>query len=761
MLTIEKESPLKTLQSRMRNISYILFFFYFTGSLSAQDHPKLIMSKAGIAEIKGNIDKAPLFASTLSTVRSQVDAEIALGVRVPIPKDMSGGYTHEQHKQNFFILQKAGALFQITGDEKYAQYVKDCFEAYANMFPTLPIHPTDRSYATGKIFWQCLNDANWLVYCSQAYDCIYEWLSPDERGRYESQLFRPLADFLSVENPQFFNRVHNHSTWANAAVGMIGLVMDDEELVNRALYGLQNDGIDGSMVDNDGGYIKVDGVSKAGFFAQLDFSFSPDGHFTEGPYYLRYAMTPFLLFSQSLHQARPDLKIFDYRGGILKKAIYSLLYETDAQGQFFPINDSQKGMSWLAREVVSAIDIGYVSFGYDPMLLSIAAIQGEVTLDQSGYRVARDIALGKAEPFAHKSISYTDGAEGEHGGLSIIRSSNKANEEICVLMKYAAHGMGHGHFDRLSYSVYNDIGEVIQDYGAARWVNIDQKGGGRYLRENQTFAKQTIAHNTVVVDEASQNKGEVKKAENNRSMLHFENFDDKDFQVVSVKDSSAYSGAVLQRTVFLVSKEEFQNPLIIDLFKVKSAKDHQYDLPFWFKGHLLQTDFDYDTIESPSKMGDDQGYQHVRQEAISQELGDFNQVSWFEQGRFFTLSTILDSDDKIIFARAGATDPSFNLRHDPAVILRKNNKSNALFANILESHGRYDPVSEIPTNPFSSIADFKVIMDTEDYTLVRIESNNGTSWMIGVANMECSKDAKHSIEVDGNKIEWTGPYIMK
>jgi len=274
---------------------------------------------------KYDLSQASLFSKTLESVKEEVDKEIELGVLVPIPKDMAGGYTHERHKRNFFILQKAGDIFTITGEEKYAMYIKSSFMAYAEMFPTLPKHPTDRSYATGKIFWQCLNDANWLVYCSQAYGSIYNWLSAEERSRLEENLFRPMADWLSVENPQFFNRIHNHSTWANAAVGMIGLVMNDDELIERALYGLKDDQLDPSMIDNDGGYLVEGGERKAGFLAQLDLSFSPDGHFTEGPYYLRYAMTPFLLFSRALSEYRPAMDIYNYRDQILKKSVYALL----------------------------------------------------------------------------------------------------------------------------------------------------------------------------------------------------------------------------------------------------------------------------------------------------------------------------------------------------------------------------------------------------------------------------------------------------
>jgi len=204
-----------------------------------QEHPKLILTPKGVKEIRAHLGKVPFFDQYLSEVKAEVDAAMAEGVVVPVPKDVSGGYTHEQHKKNFFILQKAGALYQILEQDQYAHYVKAVLMAYAKMYNRLPLHPETRSYARGKIFWQCLNDSNWLVYVSQAYDCIYHYLSQKERQYLETELFRPFADFLSVGNPKFFNRVNNHSTWGNAAVGMIGLVMNDEELIQRALYGMK------------------------------------------------------------------------------------------------------------------------------------------------------------------------------------------------------------------------------------------------------------------------------------------------------------------------------------------------------------------------------------------------------------------------------------------------------------------------------------------------------------------------------------------
>ncbi|MFK7903740.1 MAG: alginate lyase family protein [Chitinophagales bacterium] len=749
----------------MKSNHKIVFLFTLqllaVNTLFAQNHPNLILTKQGVENIRNSEEKAPLFTQVLEATKKGVDADIASGIHVPIPKDMAGGYTHERHKKNFFILQKAGSLYQITGDEKYAIFIRDVFLEYAKMYPTLPKHPTDRSYATGKIFWQCLNDANWLVYCSQAYDAIYDFLTEKERKNLEKNLFRPMADFISLENPKFYNRIHNHSTWGNAAVGMMGLAMNDEELVQRALYGLKDDGLDNTMLDNDGGFIKVEGQKKAGFLAQLDFSFSPDGHFTEGPYYLRYAMTPFLLFAKSLANNRPDLKIYDYRDGILEKSIYSLLYETDAQGRFFPINDAQKGMSWNSREVVAAVDIAYLDFGNDPMLLSIAEKQGKVTLDEAGFKTASDLAKGLAKPFQHKSIAYRDGAEGKHGGLGILRADNAEGEEICVVAKYAAHGMGHGHFDKLSYSLYDEDGEVIQDYGSARWVNIDQKGGGRYLKENHSYAKQSIAHNTLVVNEISHYEGKVKAAEAHHPNQYFFDVENPNVQVVSAKEANAYPNTEMHRTLFLLKDENFRNPILVDVFRVASEKENQYDLPTWFHGHLLSSNFEYAAqTEQLTTLGKGHGYQHLWEEANGESSGEGNQVTWFENGKFFTMTTSSISNDELIFARVGANDPSFNLRHDPVFIQRRKAKS-TVFASVIESHGTYNPVSETPLSPFSGLKSVEVMHDSKPYTVIRVTHQSGKVWTLAVANEDASAKSKHQVKFGKEQLEWTGAFELK
>ena len=119
---------------------------------TAKARSGLILSKEGIKKIQADLGSIPLFDSTLERLQQEVDAEIAKGIETPIPKDFSGGYTHQKHKSNFFMLQKAGVLFQILEDEKYANYIRDMFFQYEAMYKDLPLHPQTRSYARGKTF---------------------------------------------------------------------------------------------------------------------------------------------------------------------------------------------------------------------------------------------------------------------------------------------------------------------------------------------------------------------------------------------------------------------------------------------------------------------------------------------------------------------------------------------------------------------------------------------------------------------------------
>ena len=714
-------------------------------------HPRLVMTPPDVLQIRSQLGRLPLFDSSLAAVQAEVDAEVALGIDTPQPLDYSGGYSHERHKRNYAMAQKAGALYQILGEEKYARYVRDMLFQYAAMYRSLPLHPKPRSYARGKIFWQCLNDANWLVYMSQAYDAIYDYLAKHERLTLEDELFRPFADHISVSSPQFFNRIHNHSTWGTAAVGMIGLVMKDEELIQRALHGLNIENF-GDARDDDGGFIRQLG-QEAGFFANLDSAFSPDGYYTEGPYYQRYALYPYMVFAQSLRNAGYREQAFDRNNGVLLRAVETLIQLSDGDGKLFPLNDAQKGMSLQANEIVAAVDIAYQASG-NRRLLGIAETQGRVLLDGAGHTVAAAIADGKSQPFRKSSLKLTDGRLGAEGGLAVLRAGN---EDLTLVFKYTAQGLSHGHYDKLSFSLHGQGTEVLQDYGMVRFVNVDQKGGGNYLSENTTWAKQSVAHNTLVVNETSHFQGQYEIGSQHHSELSFFDAESPTAQVVSAVEDNAYPGLSMRRTMALLDLAAIGAPVVLDILEVRSDGENQYDLPFHFLGQVVDANFAFTPEPQLSPLGEGHGYQHLHLEAKGQAAGTNARLTWLDDGRFHTLISATESADELLFARLGANDPDFNLRRDPTFMIRRKSAADSLFVSVVEPHGSYSPVTELAIDAVSRINALGVVLHTERYVVIRIATKEDQQVVFYLSRVGDAEQA-HQVEVADEFVSWTGPF---
>ena len=177
--------------------------------LTAQ-HPVTFFTKTEAAAVKRDLAKYPLLTRSYNDIKKDVDAWIGKNVDVPFPKDPAGGYTHDKHKSNYMLMFNSGILYNLTGDPKYASLVKQMFLKYAKLNPTLKNHPQATSSSPGRIFWQALNDANWLVYTGMAYDLIYNSLSAVERKTIDEGAFKPEVDFVTKDLKNWFNLIHNH-----------------------------------------------------------------------------------------------------------------------------------------------------------------------------------------------------------------------------------------------------------------------------------------------------------------------------------------------------------------------------------------------------------------------------------------------------------------------------------------------------------------------------------------------------------------------
>jgi len=631
-----------------------------------------------------------------------VDERLDAGIPVPIPIDAGGGYTHEQHKQNAKTIYEAGMLYEQTGSPKYRDAVRDILLDYAELYPNLDIHPEQRSSNKGKLFWQGLNEAWWLVYSIQGYETVRDDLSEIDRERIESGVLNPMADFLSTGSPQTFDRIHNHATWATCAVGMTGYVLGQPERVEQALYGLDKSG-------------------SAGFLKQLDELFSPDGYYAEGPYYQRYALMPFVLFSQAVDRNEPERGIFEYRDGIVLKAIRSTMEQSYA-GLFFPINDAirEKGINTV--ELKYGLAIAYERT-QDPTLLGAIQLQNGVVPTDSGRAALEAIEAGLAQPFAFTSKQFRDGPQGDQGALVVLRSGPRG-DDAAAIMKATTQGLGHGHHDKLGFLYYDNGDEVVADYGAARFLNVEPKNGGRYLPENETWAKQTVAHNALVVDQTSHFGGDWREGQKHApAMIEFGERDGVQFAFAEI--DTAYDGVNMQRLIAIMPRAN-GGDYVIDIMRGIGDAPHTFDLPVHFKGQLIETSFDMEhatTMLEP--IGEANGYQHLWKRSESGLLTEPQAASWLLRDQFYTLSFSADQDLTAYFAELGANDPNHNLRREQALILRSEAEA-VTFVSVYERHGLYDSDNEVTVFDGSSIESIKV-SDNSGVTSVEITPIEGAA----------------------------------
>lgn len=705
----------------------------------ATQHPGLFLTPKGVMEIRSSLGKYPAFDKPVDELRQIADKAVKSEIIVPVPKDGGGGYTHEKHKNNYYEMNACGILYQITGKKEYAQFVRNMLMKYADLYPTLGLHPVVKSETPGKLFWQTLNESVWLVHTANAYDCVYNFISETDRKHIEKNLFYPVAEFISNGNPAnyaVFNKMHNHGTWATTAVGMIGYAMGDKNLVDMALYGSKKDG-------------------KTGFIHQLDVLFSPDGYFTEGPYYQRYAIWPFMTFAQVIQNQQPELKIFGYRNGILLKAVNTSLQST-YNDEFVYLNDALY-KTFKTQELVYAVDIAYMNNPTDYSLLDIANQQKSFFVSDAGLITAKAIKNNKIKPFRLTSMLVRDGQNGDEGGIAFLRNNNSL-----LTLKATSHGLSHGHYDKLSIA-YSDNGhQILPDYGAARFLNIEPKNGGNYTKENYTWAMQTIAHNTVTLNETSHFDAKIKVSSDYHSDIQYCDISQQKIQIISAVDTNAYKGVKLQRTTAMIENNSFEYPVIIDIFRVKPNQPTNIDFPFYYRGQLVTTSFKINkNVAELQPLGTKNGYQHLWLEATGKSDQPTACFTFVNDNRFYSISTVCNANTEFLFTRLGANDPDFNLRSETAFMLRQPETGQHSFVSVIEPHGLYDLTKEITVNYKSSITNIEVLNDNSDFTAVKIQTAASKSFLLITLNSDFDENKMRTVQVNGTTISFRGNYLFK
>ncbi len=723
----------------LRYVLFVLLACTAPTVVQAQ-HAGIFISREDARAIKEAQGQYSLLDQAMALARKTMDVALSRPMEVPNPGE-AGGYEHERHKQNYREMRFAGLLFSITGEEKYAAFVRDMLEAYAVLYPTLGPHPLAHHQKPGKIFHQTLNEEVWLVHTSIAYDCVYDWLSEEERARYEANIFRPMADWFHIRNQAEFDRIHNHGTWAVAAVGMIAYVMGDLSLVQKALHG--------SNLDGNGGFLR-----------QLDLLFSPDGYYMEGPYYIRYALMPFFYFAEAIERRQPEVGIYNYRNQVLRKAYYAAVQTSFPNGVFPPINDASLTMDVGAPEVILANALTYDRYGADASLLGVAKFQGRVALNGAGLKLARDYDSHEREPDMNwPSVEFRDGHDGTSGGLGILRMG-RGGDQSMLLMKYGVHGGGHGHFDKLHFIFFDQGRQVIRDYGFGRWINVEPKFGGRYLPENDSYAMQTIAHNTVVVDGMTQNLWDEDDAEEMSGQRHIFDAEDPHAMVMSARADTYYDGVGMQRTMLLLRDASLSYPVVVDLFRLTSDEAHQYDYPLHYSGQNITSNLTFETnTDLLQPLGEEYGYQHIWHTARAAADSTIR-FTWLDGNRYYSIISAPWPETEVLLGRTGANDPNFNLRSGPVLVIRRQ-AADHLFASVIEPHGYFNEARERSEQARPSITEVRVVRHSNAASIIEVTGWQGLHWRIMISNRRIGAEESHTVTVGSQSYQWTGSHHVE
>lgn len=133
-------------------------------------------------------------------------------------------------------MERAARLFRLTGDERYAAWVAQQMDFYADNYLKWEAPKPEQG---ARLFWQTLTEASNLVKFTEAVRLLGDRVPKDKFAGWAEKFFRPE---VAVINKNFQN-IHNIATWQRCAAAQVALLLGDEAMWREALdgkFGLRN-----------------------------------------------------------------------------------------------------------------------------------------------------------------------------------------------------------------------------------------------------------------------------------------------------------------------------------------------------------------------------------------------------------------------------------------------------------------------------------------------------------------------------------------
>lgn len=442
-------------------------------------------------------------------------------------KKYDAGWRFYRHNELVQALKTLSTAYAISGDEKYAAAGKKILLGYAQSYPAY-----ETQSRGGKLYWQSLDEAVSMIDIIQAYDFLFNSknFTDDEKRSVELNLILSSAETLK----SYPMDKSNWQAWHNTAIAMAGFATGYQSLINEA--------IDGNIGFN---YLMEKGVLSDGFWwegslAYHSYTLAPLNILAEGA----------LNWGYNLFESEPLKKMFDVP--ILYSYPNFVLPSNNDGGKFGTslINSiSSRGFN----EYESAFS-RYKDSSYGWLLDSKYK-----NMNRGG-----DFALffGEASIASQERPSISS-YNFNNIGHAILRSdAENVKDQIFIMMDYGPHGGSHGHYDKLSIDFFGAGKMLAPDFGTPAYSHPLYR----------TWYKQTLSHNTVVIDGKSQ-------SESSGEMVAYTK--EHDYQYMLANSPGAYKGIHYERSVWMNSG------YVLDWFFVAdNKKKHTYDYVLHGMGEL-------------------------------------------------------------------------------------------------------------------------------------------------------------------------------
>ena len=538
------------------------------------EHPRLLFSRKGIAELKERINRYDWAKAQWEALKRRADAALSEPINLPprggnwwhyyaCPKHGASLRTGKQigewqwehicpvdneviqsdptkperdydgvvimgvHGRFANLVRDLGIVYQVTGDRRYAEKAKAILLAYDDRYLSYPLHDIrgKPSVGGGRVGPQTLDESTWLIPMAQGADLIWETLTDAERETLAQKLFLPAAKEVILPHKM---GVHNIQCWKNSAVGLVGFLLGDKQLIWEAIENPER-----------------------GYWTQMRKGVSEDGVWWEGAWgYHFYTLSALWHLTEAARNCGINLY-----GDELKRMFDAPFKFMMPNWRLPAFNDS--------TEVALLTEIGFARFGITQPIYELAYARYReplyAALLSRGERRS-DFALWfgvgelpQPQPIRWRSANYPA------SGYAIL-ARGEGEQATWLCLKYGPHGGGHGHPDKLNFVLYARGQVLALDPGMARY-GVPIHGG---------WYRTTLAHNTLIVDETNQKPAEGK-------CLSFGTEGGVDFVVADAGD--IYDGVRFRRAIALLNENAI---VVID--NVRCDKERLLDVALHLRG---------------------------------------------------------------------------------------------------------------------------------------------------------------------------------